>query len=42
MVRAFLAGMAVAALIFAAVLVIFARHDDDYFFEDHGGPRDEE
>ncbi len=41
MVKAFLAGMAVAALIFGAVLVILGRHDDDYFFEDYGGPWDE-
>lgn len=32
MVNAFLAGMAVTALIFGAVLVILGRHNDDYFF----------
>lgn len=32
MVEAFLAGMAVVALIFGAVLVVIGRHDDDYFF----------
>ena len=32
MVRAFLAGIAVAALVIGAVLVGLGRHDDDYFF----------